>query len=177
MKSTSSLVINKPLLSCGEGHQCWYLEQQTICVLWSFEGEVTWLTSSPASEMQSPFWISKQWPGRYVVEGASWRLFRVIMSGLLQYLILCFSETLHTGSQEAGRPRGEATGLGAQQPLRVGHRERGGGGGGWGWRCKAGTEISWNTPCWFWLAPSRAGSCRTEARLILCIHFQFDFLS
>lgn len=62
------------------------------------------------------------------------------MSGLLQYLILCFSETLHTGSQEAGRPRGEATGLGAQQPLRVGHRERGGGGGGGGGDARQGQK-------------------------------------
>lgn len=46
---------------------------------------------------------------------------------LLKYLIL-FQKPLHLGSQEAGRPRGEATGLGAKQPLRAGHRERGGGG-------------------------------------------------
>lgn len=63
MKSTSSLVINKPSCwSCGEG-QCWYLEQQTICVLWALKGgDLTYLL--PESEMQSPFWISKQWPGR-----------------------------------------------------------------------------------------------------------------
>lgn len=77
-----------------------------------------------------------------------------------------FQKPLHLGSQEARRAKSVLHWPVSEVLLRAVTHRSGGSRGGQRWRCR-GTEISWNTPCWFWLAPSHAGSCRTEARLTL----------